>query len=277
VRHRSILEYANFRWFKVALALCILSGAAYIWHDPPLKPYGGTWLGYTLGTIGALLIVWLIWFGMRKRSYKSNVGSVQGWLSAHIYLGTALIVVATLHTGFELGWNVHTLAYILMMLVIFSGFYGVYVYLQVPGMMTTNLGEDTLASMLLKISDNDREIREKALGLPDKLFAMIDKSIAGTQIGGGFFRILSGRDANCPTAAVVRELPGLSKQLTGEQGNLNKEVYTLLLQKNEMLNRARRDLRHKAILDLWLYIHVPLALALLAALTVHIVSVFIYW
>jgi len=78
VKHRSILEYANFRWFKLALLLCAITGAVYIWHDPPLKPYGGTWLGYTLGTIGALLILWLLYFGVRKRRYKSNVGTAQG-------------------------------------------------------------------------------------------------------------------------------------------------------------------------------------------------------
>jgi hypothetical protein len=148
VKHRSILEYANFRWFKIALVLCALSGGVYIWHDPPLKPYGGTWLGYTLGTIGALLILWLLYFGVRKRRYKSNVGTAQGWLSAHVYLGVALIVVATLHTGFELGWNVHTLAYVLMILVIASGMYGVFIYLRVPREMTVNAGEDTQGSQL---------------------------------------------------------------------------------------------------------------------------------
>jgi hypothetical protein len=69
----------------------------------------------------------------------------------------------------------------------------------------------------------------------------------------------------------------MAKGLTGEQANTNKEVYTLILNKNELLNRARRDMRHKAVLDLWLYIHVPLAVALLAALSVHVVSVFLYW
>ena len=53
MRHYSILEYARFRWFKVALALAALAALAYLWHEPPLKPYGGTWLGYTLGTISA--------------------------------------------------------------------------------------------------------------------------------------------------------------------------------------------------------------------------------
>ncbi len=133
MRHYSILEYARFRWFKAAVVLSALASAAYLWREPPVEPPGGTWLGYTLGTIGALLILWLLWFGVRKRSYRSNAGTVQGWLSAHVYLGTALVVVATLHTGFELGWNVHTLAYVLMLLVVASGFYGVFVYLRVPG------------------------------------------------------------------------------------------------------------------------------------------------
>jgi len=277
VKHRSILEYANFRWFKVALVLSAVAGAVYIWHEPPLKPYGGSWLGYTLGTIGALLILWLLYFGVRKRRYTSNLGTAQGWLSAHVYLGVALLVVATLHTGFELGWNVHTLAYVLMVLVIVSGMYGVFIYLRVPREMTVNAGEDTQGSMLMHIADIDKEMREKALSLPDKLFAVIDKSISGTRLGGSFGRVLSGRDRACPTAAAVKQLPTLAKGLTGEQLTLNKEVYQLLLQKNELLQRVRRDMRYKAVLDLWLYIHVPLSIALLAALTIHVVSVFIYW
>jgi hypothetical protein len=30
-------------------------------------------------------------------------------------------------------------------------------------------------------------------------------------------------------------------------------------------------------MQIWLYFHVPLTIALLAALTAHIVSVFLYW
>jgi hypothetical protein len=277
VRHYSILEYARFRWFKAAVAMAVAAAVAYLWHDPPLKPYGGTWLGYTLGSVGAALVIWLLWYGVRKRRYSSTAGSVQGWLSAHVYLGTALVVVVTLHTGFELGLNVHTLAYVLMLLVVLSGFYGVFVYLRVPRAMTTNLGEDTLEALLLRIADVDREMRDKALSLPDELFERIDRSVAGTRLGGGFRRILTGRDPSCPTAAAVREWPQAARALTGETARVGKDVYALLLQKNQMLERARRDLRYKALLDLWLHFHVPLAFMLLAALVAHVVSVFIYW
>jgi hypothetical protein len=277
VRHRSILEYADFRWFKAAIALAILAAAAYLWHDPPLKPHGGTWLGYTLGTVGAVLILWLLWFGVRKRRYRSTSGTVQGWLSAHVYLGTALVVVVTLHTGFELGWNVHTLAYVLMLAVVGSGLYGVVLYLRLPSAMTENLGAETLAGILLRVGDIDREMRARALSLPDGLFALVDRSIAGTRLGGGFLRLLTANDRACPTAAAIVGWGAVARPLAGESARLGKEVYSLLLRKQQLLEQARRDLRLKALLDLWLYFHVPLAFMLLAALVAHVVAVFIYW
>lgn len=277
MRHFSILEYARFRWFKAAVLLSVAAAAAYLWHDPPLKPYGGTWLGYTLGTVGAAMILWLLWYGVRKRRYRSTSGTVQGWLSAHVYLGTALIVVVTLHSGFELGWNVHTLAYVLMLLVVLSGMYGVFVYMRVPRAMTYNMGQESLESILLRLGDLDREMREKALSLPDFLFATIDRSVTGTRLGGSFRRVMSGRDPECPTAAAVKAWPALARGLSGEVARRDKEVYALLLQKNQMLERARRDMQHKAMLDLWLYLHVPLAFMLVAAVIAHVIAVFIYW
>ena len=277
MKHRSILEYAEFRWFKAAIALAILAAAAYLWHDPPLKPHGGTWLGYTLGTAGAALILWLLWYGVRKRRYRSTSGTVQGWLSAHVYLGVALVVVVTLHTGFELGWNVHTLAYVLMLAVVATGLYGVFLYLRVPGAMTENLGVETLDGILLRLGDIDREMRARAMSLPDRLLSLVDRSIAGTRLGGGFLRLLSGVDRDCPTAAAVTAWAESARRLSGDSARLAKEVYGLMVRKQQLLEQARRDLRHKALLDLWLYFHVPLAFMLLAALVAHVVSVFIYW
>ncbi len=113
--HDSILTYAKSRYLWICVALTGASLTAYLWHDPGGPPNGGTWLGYTLGTIGALLIVWLMLFGVRKRSYLDSAGTLRGWLSAHIYLGTSLILIVLLHAGFQVGWNLHTLAFVLML------------------------------------------------------------------------------------------------------------------------------------------------------------------
>ena len=54
-------------------------------------------------------------------------------------------------------------------------------------------------------------------------------------------------------------------------------MVSLLERKAAALARIRRHLRLKALLEVWLYVHVPLTFALIAALAAHIVSVFFYW
>jgi hypothetical protein len=36
-------------------------------------------------------------------------------------------------------------------------------------------------------------------------------------------------------------------------------------------------LRIRALLEIWLFVHIPLTIALVAALVAHVVSVFFYW
>jgi len=136
--HEGFLRHRSFRWLKLAAVLCVVAILAYALVDVQPHPNGGSWLGYTLGTIGAGLIVWLALLGVRKRAMTPGAWSLKAWTSAHVYLGLSLIVVATLHTGFQFGWNVHTLAYVLMMLVIASGVWGIAVYASLPAALSAN-------------------------------------------------------------------------------------------------------------------------------------------
>ena len=277
MRHQSLLAFARYRYLKVALFAVALAIGAYVWDEPPNGAHGGTWLGYTLGAIAALLVLWLLLFGMRKRRYRSTLGTLQGWLSAHVYLGASLLILATLHTAFQFGWNVHTLAWVLMVAVILSGFYGVFAYLRFPPRITDTLGDDTLETLLLGIADLDRAVRPLALALPDTVNRLVLASAQETQIGGTWRQQFRGRDSNCPTTAAVTGLQTIGKSLRGEEARVNEQVYGLMARKQALVNRARKAVALKARLDLWLYIHVPLSFALLAALIAHVVSVFFYW
>jgi len=170
--HQSILSFENGRYRKVALVLSAASIAIYVWYEPPLphpKAYGGTWVGYLLGIAAALLILWLLVLGVRKRAYRSTLGTVQGWTSAHVYLGLTVLLLATLHCAFEFGWNIHTYAYALLVTVVVSGITGVYAYLKCPKLLTKNLGEDTLHTLALKIADLDDQCSQLALHLPERI------------------------------------------------------------------------------------------------------------
>ena len=276
MRHRTILEYRDYRYLKLAMLVVVAVIFAYGWYKYPLGHYGGTPLGYTLGTIAALLIFWLMWLGVQKRRYRTT-GDVKGWLSAHIYLGTSLIVIATLHAAFQVGWNVHTLAYVLMMVVIASGFYGVYTYLRFPSLMTENLAEDTLESLTLKIADIDREARRLALGMSDEVNRAVLASIQETRIGGGVYAQLRERVSKCPTSAAVKLIKARAASVKGEDARKHQDLYGMMLRKERLVGRARTDIRYKAIMDMWLFFHVPLSVALVAALVAHIVAVFFYW
>jgi hypothetical protein len=276
MKQPSLLAYRHFRYFKLALLLSLLCLVAYLWHEPSPKPSGGTWLGYTLGSVGALLILWLTAYGIRKRSYRSTLGTVKGWLSAHVYLGTALVLVATLHTGFEFGWNVHTLAYALTLGVVLSGFWGLFFYLRNPDRMNAALQGETLEQHLLAITSLDNDCRNLAMNHLDHVNKALLESLEAP-LFESYWQQLAGRPRHCRTAAVVQLLDGSVDGLSGEQARVNAEVYRLQLQKLARMDRLRRYLSHKAWLDVWLTLHVPLAIALLAALIAHIVSVFYFW
>ena len=81
---------------------------------------------------------WLAFLGVRKRRYSSTVGTVEGWTSAHVYLGLAVLVVATLHSAAQVGWNVHTLSYVLLWLVVLSGAVGIQSYVMLPRLLARN-------------------------------------------------------------------------------------------------------------------------------------------
>ncbi|HWV59369.1 MAG TPA: hypothetical protein VN034_01855, partial [Sphingopyxis sp.] len=75
------------------------------------------------------------------------------------------------------------------------------------------------------------------------------------------------------TAAAYR---ALSASRSSDAGARQK-VVGLLSQKQAALARLRKHLRIRALLEIWLYVHVPLTFALIAALSAHIISVFFYW
>ncbi len=300
--HESILTHARSRYLWIALALCVLSIGFYVWHDPDPVPNGGTWLGYTLGTIGALLIVWLLLFGVRKRSYSTSLGSTRGWLSAHIYLGTALILVALLHSGFQFGWNLHTLALVLMLLVIFSGFFGVYAYLRYPALMTRNRENATRDAMLEEIAEIDQNALALADGIAPEIHAVVLRSIENTRLGGGVWTQLRARDGSDLAIARIRSaIAERSTQVGAPPAGLKagqtiiamvdflaggaddrqtealRKLIDMLSRKRALATRVACDIRYHAIMEIWLYIHVPLSVTLLAALIGHIVSVFFYW
>jgi hypothetical protein len=275
--HESYLRHASFRWLRVGTVLSLVCLAGYALVDQRPRPNGGSALGYTLGTIATLLIVWLTMLGLRKRIVGRARYSLKSWTSAHVYLGLAVVIVASLHTGFQFGWNVHTLAYALMLLVVVSGVWGTVVYARLPRRLSANRGELTQPQMLDMLRTLDRHLHEAAQPLSAAHSATVRQSLEQTRIGGGLVARLTGRYPRCGNDRALAAVSATLRGGVADPGGHLAAVAGLLERKAAALAQARRHIRLRALLEVWLYVHVPATFALLAALTAHIVSVFYYW
>jgi hypothetical protein len=265
--HEGFLRHKSFRWAKIAVFLCAAAVALYALVDVPARHYGGTAPGYLLGTVSVLLIVWLTMLGVRKRAMTRRRWSLKGWTSAHVWLGLSLVVLATLHTGFRFAADVHTLAWALMLLVILSGVYGIVVYAALPPALGDSRGEMTRPQMIDALAKLDVQLEAAAQPLSHGDAAAVRKALAEDPFAAGLVRRLAGSGGR---SATQRALAALGP--AGEAG-----VIAVLHRKAAALAQIRRHLRIRALLEVWLYVHVPLTFALLAALAAHIVSVFFYW
>lgn len=298
--HDTMLNYGRFRYLWIMLLLLIGSLVAYIWHFPIGRPNGGSWLGYTLGTIGAVLIIWLMLLGIRKRRYASRVGSVRGWTSAHVYLGTSLILVTLLHSGFQFGWNIHTLCFVLMLMVIFSGFFGVFAYLRYPALMTTNRQNTTRDQMMEEISELDKSALTLADQVDRSIHDVVLRSVQRTKLGGNFWAQLTAKDRSGEAVlklrqAVLSHKPNqpekkasggqtlvmmvdfIGQTANDQQAESLRRLLDVMCRKQSLATRVARDIQLSALMEIWLFIHVPLSFGLLATLIAHVFSVFFYW
>jgi hypothetical protein len=277
VAHESFLRYRSFYWLKVALAIFLITWLIYLVVDVQPRHNGGSWLGYTLGTIGAALIVWLSLLGIRKRAITRGRWSLKAWTSAHVYLGLALIAVGTFHTGFQFGWNVHTAAYVLMMLVILSGVYGISVYSMLPQGLSDARSEMTGPQMIDAVNSLDKQIQTAAQPLSDADSEVVLGSLGEDAFGGGVWRRLTGSYPRCGNRRALQLMRDRLTETQGKQAAAIEQVVALLERKAAALQRIRGYVQRRAMLEIWLFIHIPLTFVLIVALVAHIVSVFFYW
>ncbi|MEI6354853.1 MAG: hypothetical protein WCO47_09005 [Methylococcus sp.] len=310
--NRSFIHQDQFLYLKIALGLCLVSILLYAVDDPVGPPSGNSWLGYTLGTIGALIIVWLVWFGVRKRQYTGTRFSLTRWLSAHVYLGAALLVIGTLHCGFQFDNNIHTIAYILMVMTILSGMIGVYYYLTIPGLISANIGNANAQQLNATIDQIDRKALEIARQIDSFVHEMMAYSIQTTLNERrpankkavmdmlNFGETIKEASKAC-YCSLTKEEPIrveqpviLSKKRAPKDpqlvlsaiiidlsfnrspGEKLQQLLDLINEKAACIQKLHLDRVYNSRLKIWLMFHVPLSLATLIALVIHIVSVFYY-
>jgi hypothetical protein len=243
---------------------CILLFAL---HRPVGPANGGTTLGYFLGVLAAGLVFWLAWFGVRRRRYE-RAGALEGVLSAHVYLGLTVLVVAGLHAGFRFHGNVHTLAFLLLFLVVASGIFGTFAFWRYPERMTRNRDGATLTTMTAELAAVDTRCRQLALAFPDDILALIRELVSQGASRKRYRQHSLAVISRVQDEFAIRHGVGQADVLKLVRGLTDRMV---------LLQRLHRDRHYRARLLLWRAVHVPLTVGLLVALCLHVLVVFYDW
>lgn len=268
----TFFSYKRYRYFSLSAALLIAMIILYIVDSPIGGKNGGTVLGYTYGAIAALGILYLMYYGIRKRSYHASLTTLKGTLSAHVWLGIMLAFIVPLHCGFSFGINVHTLAYVLMMVVVISGIYGSLAYFSLAPSIPSHRGAGTVKKHLEQIRIINSDIEDILNNKSDRFVDL--KRKVDFEYKPSIFNALFSRKIELTDRSKLAELLQFLDQK--EQGDALKMI-GLVDRKIELIEELRREVAVMTKMRIWLYFHLPVSFALLAALAIHIFVVFFYW
>ena len=265
----SFLNYQNYRYLWINLGALVLLTAIYIVDSPPGGPSGGTVLGYTYGVIATAGILYLMWFGVRKRSYRAKHTTLKGCLAGHIWLGIILAFIVPMHAGFQCGFNVHTLAYVLMMIVVTSGIWGAYQYNRLAPMIEAHRGGGAMTKLLEQQHLLTAEIHALSAQKSDAFLSLAQK------IDFTFVPTLRFKLSTLPsiTDAAISEMIVALPPAEQESAQI---LLSLVQRKTQFVHTIINEARTLSKLRSWLFLHLPISCALIVCVFIHIFAVFYY-
>lgn len=129
---------------------------------PPIRnTVGGTPLGLLFGITSFIIFLLAAFLGVRKKRRLWPVGHVQFWMRLHIWLTTLTIPLVLFHCGFHFGGAMTTTLMILYIVVMASGFYGLFLQQIMPSMMTRRLPQEAVFEAIPHVRGELVEAAEK--------------------------------------------------------------------------------------------------------------------
>lgn len=273
LNEETFVSQHNYGWMWFSLILTVALSLIYMWDDPIGGPSGGTVLGYTYGGIAGAGMIFLMWYGIRKRaSYRASRSTLKGWLGGHVWIGIALVIIVPLHSGFHFGWNVHTLSYVLMLLTIVTGVWGAVNYVKLPHAMKARRDGVTMRSCLDQIDLISNDMADLAKDKSEaflKLLNRLDFAFEPSALKSLFGKKLATVDKK----TVSSHLSELKK----DEYDSGLKLVGLAHRKVQICNQLTDEARVAATLKAWLYIHLPVSIGCFIALLIHVGAVFYYW
>lgn len=271
-RTETFVSYRRFRWLWITCLLLAICVFVYFINEPIGGRNGGTVVGYVFGVLATIAIVWLMLYGLRKRAYSSSLGTVEGWLAAHVWIGIGLTLLVPLHAGFSFGFNVHTAAYVCMVLTILTGVWGVANYTSLSTKISSHRGGVRDVTMLEQMYALREDLERLCAGKSSDFLRLFNTYDFTFRPG-----LLTMLRRNAIPSISQRDASSLMQDITEAERSDAVTLLRVLDERADLANEVVEQARIKFLLKAWLYIHVPVSIALCVTVAVHIFSVFFYW
>jgi hypothetical protein len=263
-------------WRRIFVVLVIASTASYFYYSRREFPHGGSRWGLGYGIAAYALILLLAFFGIRKRWYRTRFGTLEQWLQSHIYLGLLVLLILFFHTGGRFNDKIAVTTFILAAIVIVSGIVGAIFYVAIPRLLTeveSNLTVEEISNQLNQLGKQMARVASDQSAPFQRIYLELMRESTPGWLAGWrlLFTRMRRRESQMP-----RDWTTLLSLVPKDEQEDLRSMLVLSRQRKELLLRLIFQQRYKNLLESWLYVHVPVTIALLVFAVVHIVAVFYY-
>jgi hypothetical protein len=275
---RSILQAGPLLFSTIIVAVLV---TAFVYrHDGPLTAESGP--GYWLGIIGAITMLLLTGYPLRKRLKSfARLGRVASWFRLHMILGILGPTLVILHTNFKLGSLNSRLALLTMLVVVASGIAGRYLYAKVHrGLYGKQV---VLREILADIGDVKAGLAGEVLGQPG-IVAELERFVPAAQYRASVSAAMFG---GLPARASRRRIERLARQRLADDPRTRtwsrrrrrshlKRLDAQLRTFFAAVRKAQRLAVFERLFGMWHHLHMPLFILLAMTVLLHIVAVHLY-
>jgi hypothetical protein len=262
------------RWS--GLILFLITSALAVWVH---AKYAGAMprLAYLSGWVLFAVMLALTFYNARKKISFLPLLSSETWLQFHIYAGLFTAVLFLVHISYKMptGWFQGTLAW-LYILVMLSGFFGLFSSRGIPKRLTTRGGE----VLFERIPGIRRQLQERAEALA---LQSVEEAKSSTiadfyvrelkQFFDGARNVVAHWfEIRTPLNVLLNKITDLNRYLNESERATMDEMASLVRQKDGLDYHYALQL----VLKLWLFVHIPLTYSLLLWTLAHIVLVFAF-
>jgi hypothetical protein len=264
-------------WLKVFVLLSVVFIVGYIalWLFDEVTP--GNFWGLTFGTIATVLFFAVGLYGVRRRtmnmSSKLKFGTANTWLQIHLYGGALFLLLMLMHTTFSLPQSAFNWwLWGLSVWVVLSGLAGVALQKWIPEVLSSTLSLEIRTD---RVDELVNELRAKAEALmansPTAIRDYYERNIA-SEMAQPIVRPSFYKDITGGIQTKIKQMEYLKQFLSDED---KKKLDNL-----EVIYRSKLECdAHYTLqkpLRLWLMAHLPVSIALLALVLIHLFLVYYY-